>query len=418
MRYLKVSILIGILVSFALAGLYEAGLFQAVDKPFAEFLGYPAPSFHLDFALQYTLLAVFAIGIAWTSIDISSPLLKSIIAAGAMTEVLGATGIAHIHGIFFSPFCSLTAIATSFGIGLAYSRTEAGRRKQLVQELFGARISRRTSNALINSHAALQFSAQKCEASVLVCEIFNHALLSSALPVADYVAMNNAFLANAADYLVERGGYLEEGQGETLRVIFGAPLADSRHAITACEAALGLISRLDAVNDECATLWQQRFDYRIGINSGDVIVATYGSQRLAHVSVSGEPVEFARRLCRVNTIYGSHLLIGAATFAHAERFMEVRPMEIIERHPENHSQEEIYEVLCLRNQLSESERQRRDDFWKAMILYRQRLWNDSLTLLHQIQLDSANDGPVEFYIRRIQQLVVGLPELEVNPSRL
>ena len=43
--------------------------------------------------------------------------------------------------------------------------------------------------------------------------------------MADYVALNNSFLRNAADFLVERGGYLDECDGESLRVVFGSPAA-------------------------------------------------------------------------------------------------------------------------------------------------------------------------------------------------
>ena len=60
------------------------------------------------------------------------------------------------------------------------------------------------------------------------------------LRIPDYVAMTNAFLRNAADFLVERGGYLDECDGESLRVVFGAPMADGRHAARACECALEL----------------------------------------------------------------------------------------------------------------------------------------------------------------------------------
>lgn len=418
MRYLKVSLFIGIIVAVIVAGLHEIGLLRPLDVALAAFLGADLPPLRADRALQITLSIVFAIGIAWTTIDISRNSLKVMVAAGAFAEVIAGTWILHAFGIFFSPFVSLFSIAASFGASFAYSRSEGGMRKRVVRGIFGDRVSRQTFQKLVNSDVSLGIEGAKIEASIVVCEIFNHEQLADSLPVDAYVAMNNAFLRNAADFLVERGGYLDECDGESLRVIFGTPLPDPDHAQNACKAALDLTTRLDAVNRECAQIWQKTFDFRIGVNSGEIVVAAYGSRRLGNFSVAGEPVEFARRLCAANGIYGSHILIGTATFADAEQTIEVRPMELIHRHQDTQSREEIYELLSLRNALTDEERERRDLFWKGIVYYRERLWDEALNLFHSARTPDGSDGPVEFYIRRIQQLREGLPALEMESGRL
>jgi class 3 adenylate cyclase len=416
-RYLKVTLFIGLFVSLAVLALYESGLLTRLDVALAAFLGRERPPLpRSDRWLQYALACALSFGTAWTTIDISRNSLKFIVAAGAFAEVIAATWILDFYGIFFSPFAGLIATALSFCVGIAYAQSEGGMRKRVVRALFGDRVSRRTFAALVNSDLPLNLHGERCEATVVVCEIFNHEELSDALPVADYVAMNNAFLRNAADFLVERGGYLDECDGESLRVVFGTPLPDSRHAITAAIAALALAERLDAVNRECHQVWSQMFDFRVGVNSGEMVVAAYGSRRLGNFSVAGEPVEFARRLCAANTIYGSRILIGAATFAQAESAIEVRPMELIQRTPDERSREEIYELLALRNALGDEELERRDLFWKGLVYYREQRWDEALTLFHSARTANGSDGPVEFYIRRVEQLRAGLPALDFTQA--
>ena len=415
MRYFKVTLFIGIVVSLAVAALYETDLLHRLDIALAALLGREsAPLPRADRLLQYATFLPLAFATAWTTIDISRNSLKFIVAAGAFAEVIAATWVLDLYGIFFSPFASLTAIALSFFIGIIYSRSEGGMRKRIVRAMFGDRVSRRTFSALVNSPLPLNFHGERCESTVVVCEIFNHEELSDALPVADYVAMNNAFLRNAADFLVERGGYLDECDGESLRVVFGTPLPDPRHAVTASIAALALAERLEAVNRECEQIWKQMFDFRIGVNSGELVVAAYGSRRLGNFSVAGEPVEFARRLCAANTIYGSRILIGAATFGQAEEAVEVRPMELIQRTPDERSREEIYELLAPKNVLSDEELEQRDLFWKGLVYYREQRWDEALTLFHSARSTNGSDGPVEFYIRRIEQLRAGLPALDFS----
>jgi hypothetical protein len=128
--------------------------------------------------------------------------------------------------------------------------------------------------------------------------------------------------------------------------------------------------------------------------------------------VGGEPVEFTRRLCAANTVYRSRILMGSETFGGAEPDIEVRPMELVQRYADASSREEVYELLALKHGLTEEEMQRRDLFWQGIVYYREALWDEALSIFHGIRLPEGMDGPVEFYIRRIEQLRAGLPQLE------
>ena len=416
MRYLKVTFILGLTICLLIAGLYESGLFHQLDIGLASFMGKssaPAPSR----AVQYPLCVLLAFGIVWATIDIPRLTLKTVIAAGALLQILTAVWVLNLYGIFFSPFASVTAVAAGFLGGFFYSRGEAGGRKRILTQVVGDRVSKKTFLALLDSNKPLNLEGERCEITIVVCEIFNHDELEAALSAPDYVALTNSFRSNAADFLVEHGGYLDECDGESVRLVFGAPLDDEEHAATACQAALALAERLDEVNRECHAIWQQMFDFRIGINSGKMVVAAYGSRRLGTLSVAGEPVEFARRLCRANLIYGSRLLIGSTTFCLAETAVEVRPMELIQRFADG-TPEEIYELLAPKHILSTEDLERRDLFWKAVVYYREQLWDEALTLFHGARGPNGSDGPVEFYIRRIEQLRSGMPALGWNAGGL
>jgi adenylate cyclase len=415
-RYLKVTFFIGLLICLAVAGLYEAGVFAHLDTGLASFLGkteVPMP----PRAIQYPLFVLLGFWTIWTTIDIPKLSLKLIIAAGTLLQVLTAVWVLNLYNIFFSPFASLLAIGLGFLTAFGYSRGEAGGRKRVLAQVVGDRVSKKTFLALLDSEKPLNLEGERRELTVVVCEIFNHDDLEHALSAPDYVALTNSFRSNASDFLVERGGYLDECDGESVRVVFGAPLADEHHASSACQAALALAERLDEVNRECHTIWKQMFDFRIGINSGEMVVAAYGSRRLGTLSVAGEPVEFSRRLCRANLIYGSRILVGTSTFSLAESAIEVRPMELIQRYDDG-TPEEIYELLAPKNILSPEELERRDLFWKAVVYYREQLWDEALTLFHGSRGPNGSDGPVEFYIRRIEQLRGGMPALGWNAGRV
>lgn len=403
----------GALATLLAVGLFELGAFRALDQRLAALLS-AAPSAGPGRLPQYAVVVFFAFGIAWTTIDIARLSLKLLVAGAALFELITAVGVLNLYGHFFSPFAGVTAIVVAFAAGLAYSRSPAGRRKLALRQLLGERISGQMFNALLDSRESTEFPGEARQATIVVCEIFNHDTLLDALGTKDYVAMTNAFLRHAADFLVERGGYLDECDGESLRVIFGVPMPEAQHASRACDAALELQTRLDGLNRECEARWGGRFDFRVGINSGEVILAAYGSRRLAGVSVSGEPVEFARRLCAANTIYGSRILLGAATFAQAESTIEVRPMELIQRNREDPSREEVYELLAGRGEMSPDDSARRDLFWKGIVFFREQKWDDALTNFKLSRELWPEDGPSEFYIRRVEQLRAGVASLDYS----
>lgn len=415
-RYLKVTLTVGFFVALLVCVLYEGRVFVSWDLALASVTQQQAPD-HWDRAVQYPLFMFAAFLIAWTTIDIPRLSLKAVVAAGALLQLVSMVWVLRLHSVFFSPFPSLVAIVGSFIAGILYSRSEAGSRKRVMRQILGDRVSNKTFYALLDAPQPLNLEGERRDISILVCEIFNHDELEASLSAPDYVALTNSFRRNASEFLVERGAYLDECDGESLRVVFGAPLANSDHARIACEAALELTERLDAVNVECHGVWKQMFDFRIGVNSGEMVIAAYGSNRLGTFSVAGEPVEFTRRLCRANLIYGSRILLGTNSFQSSEEHIEVRPMELIQRYDDG-SREEIYELLALRNVLSFEDLERRDLFWQGVIHYREQLWDDALGLFHSARSGGGSDGPVEFYIRRIEQLRAGTPALDWTSARL
>ncbi len=417
LRYLKVTFLIGALTALLAAGLFELHVFAGLDAALATFLARPSPPV-VERGLQYFLILVFAFGITWTTIDLNRIPVKLGIVLAALAETVTAVWAANLHGAYFSPFAGITAIIVAAAAAFAYSQTAVGRRKRTLQQLLGDRVSQGTFRRMVDGNAPLHFDGDVREATVLVCEIFNHEELLATLRTDNYVAMTNSFLQNAADFLVERGAYLDECDGENLRVIFGAPLPEAGHAASACEAALELSTRLEGVNGECMAKWGKAFDYRIGINSGEVIVAAYGSRRLGALGVSGEPVEFARRLCAANSIYGTRTLIGARTFALAEESIEVRPMELIQRKPDENGREEVYELITRKDGLSEPQRARRDLYWKGVVYFREQLLDHALATFQETREKYGADGAVDFYIRRIEHMQRGLPVLEWGTARL
>ena len=417
MRYIKATLLIGTASALAVLLLYATGfLTNTPDAVLQKALALKKPLL-LPQLGQILLFTFLAFAFAWTTVDITRPALKTIVACTAMFLFATSTQVLALLNVYFNPLPSIAAILFSFLIGLAYGQGASGARKRIIERLFNQRVSRGAFSRLVNSNIPADFPGEKIEGSILICEIQNQAELIELLEPANYAAMTNLYLQTASDYLVEVGGYLDECTGESLRVVFGAPVPDEAHAAKACRAALDLLARLDILNKECDATWQRRFEFRMGVNSGAMIAAAYGGSRLASYSVAGPAVEFARRLSAACSVYGCRILIGPETFEAAADGFEVRPIEVL-RNLGPLRRAELYEILAPKHGLSSERERSRDHFWRGVIYFREGKWNQAVDEFQQARITGIPDPALDFYISRVEKARRGAADLEREQAML
>ncbi len=352
---------------------------------------------------QWVGAAFVGLGLGWTSVAIRSVSLRLAVAGVALLEVVGLSWvIAVAGGGYWAPWASLLAGGVALLAGLGWSRSAGGRRRDLLETLFTGRVAPERLRQWVDSDEPLPLAGERREASLVVCEMFNQNILAQELAPEASVALTNGFLKAAADTLLRAGGMLETCGGERVRALFGLPLSDEAHATRACEAALLLGEALEAFCQRAQEEWGAVPDYRIAVHAGEVIAAAYGAGGVGGFSVTGEALEFSRKLCLANTFYGSRILLGPRVHVLAGGAVEVRPMELI-RLPGQRAPEEIYELLAPAGGLDEGEAQRREMFWKGVILFREQRFEEAAGHFQAIvNREGGEDAPVRFYLERIE----------------
>uniref|UniRef100_Q07HN4 Adenylate/guanylate cyclase n=1 Tax=Rhodopseudomonas palustris (strain BisA53) TaxID=316055 RepID=Q07HN4_RHOP5 len=133
------------------------------------------------------------------------------------------------------------------------------------------------------------------------------------------------YLGKALDVLVEAvetfGGTVSQLLGDGLIALFGAPLAQEDHALRACLAALK-IQRSSIPGYESRELAMPTF--RVGINSGEVLVGIVGQYQWSHYGADGRTIHIASRLEKMATPGG--ILISASTQRLVSHQIDTRPV--------------------------------------------------------------------------------------------
>jgi class 3 adenylate cyclase len=119
-------------------------------------------------------------------------------------------------------------------------------------------------------------------------------------------------------------GTVNQVMGDGIMALFGAPLAHEDHTVRACYAALRMQDSVGRYAEELRRLHGVDVQIRVGLNSGDVVVRSIGSDLHMDYTAVGQTTHLAARmeqLARPGTT-----LMTEATLRGAEGYVQVKPL--------------------------------------------------------------------------------------------
>src|SRR5215813_4132458 len=119
-------------------------------------------------------------------------------------------------------------------------------------------------------------------------------------------------------------GTVNQIMGDGIMALFGAPLAHEDHAVRACYAALRMQEQIRRYSEQARREHGVLIHVRVGVNSGEVVVRSVGSDLRMDYTAVGQTTHLAARMEQV-AMPGS-ILVTAATLGLAEGYVEVEPL--------------------------------------------------------------------------------------------
>jgi class 3 adenylate cyclase len=119
-------------------------------------------------------------------------------------------------------------------------------------------------------------------------------------------------------------GTVNQVMGDGVMALFGAPLAHEDHAVRACYAALRMQGAVKRYAEEVQRAQGAPMHIRVGLNSGEVVVRSIGSDLHMDYTAVGQTTHLAARIEQM-AMPGSILTTGE-TLGLAEGFVTVKPL--------------------------------------------------------------------------------------------
>jgi adenylate cyclase len=321
-------------------GTTAAGLFDVFETPFANG---KMPGINVHAAVADDLLSnrfldqpssavrVVTVLVAAVVVGIVATTVAAWWATAATLVLIGLMGWLATDLFARGQWVNLSqpVLASSFALfgGVAYQYFVEGREKRKMKKLFGQYVSKDVYEQLVANPALARLGGQRREMTVLFSDIRGFTTVTEQGQPEEIVRMLNEYFTRMVDLVFQHHGTVDKFVGDMVMALFGAPLDDPRHADHAVEAALDMITALQALNQRWAG--EGRFaelDIGIGINSGPMIAGNIGSEAIMSYTVIGDAVNLGARLESLNKHYGTRIIISDTTRARLTGRYQFRPL--------------------------------------------------------------------------------------------
>jgi adenylate cyclase len=235
---------------------------------------------------------------------------------------------------FTYPLMSTTAIYLTL-IFASFVREQAQRRQ--IRSAFGQYISPALVEQLAQSPEKLKLGGEEREMTIMFSDVRGFTSISESYKSdpQGLTALMNRFLTPLTDAILARKGTIDKYMGDAIMAFWNAPLDDNDHHVNACNAALDMLDKIDALNKE-REIEAENGGHRyipinvgVGLNTGVCVVGNMGSNLRFDYSVLGDSVNLASRLEGQSKEYGFPIIAGSKTALAAKDKFAILELDFI-----------------------------------------------------------------------------------------
>jgi class 3 adenylate cyclase len=232
---------------------------------------------------------------------------------GEVAGVLEARGIEQIPP---ADRALLESLAGQLSIALENQRLYRD-----LRGLFGRYTSPEVATALLSGATRLDLGGSVAEVTVLFADLKGFTSFSERVAHPEAVVdLLNRYLSAAVPVVRQEGGTVDKFVGDAMMALFNTPVLQADHALRAARSALGIQAAVAGLDEGLS--------FRIGINTGPVLVGNIGSEDLRNYTAIGDAVNVASRL--ETMAEPGEIVVGQTTAALIRHVAKLEPLGEVE----------------------------------------------------------------------------------------
>lgn len=170
------------------------------------------------------------------------------------------------------------------------------RRNDFIRKVFGRYTSDEVVEALLDAPEGLNLGGEKRTVTILMSDLRGFTALSERFEASEVVSLLNHYLSAMVEVIQQSGGTIDEIIGDSILVLFGAPVSTADGPQRAVLCALRMQRAMRAVNDLNFAKGWPPIEMGIALHKGEVVVGNIGSVRRAKYGVVGRTINTTARI--------------------------------------------------------------------------------------------------------------------------
>ncbi len=397
---------IALLVVAGCGALYQTGAVTAMMTRLASELSErypgllaglrPAPE-----SLQHAWYGLVALAAAGFGLSLRRSLERAAVLVALVFLTLSWCPVLAVQGLLFEPLTGTAAAVVSGLLAVMVGGSLRAERAARLRGYLAGRLTKAGFQRVLAAGDGRQLTGVR-ELTVLTCRMLNHPRLAGEMKPEELEDFSSSFVKTVAESLMAEGGYLDACDAAQVRVLFGFPVEDPNHAVTAARAALELRQHSAPLVREMEARWGQRAVLGTSVVTGSVTTGLFGFGDLEGFTAVGPLVRQGEALCWANEAVGSQTLVSQGTVDATAGSLEVRVVPLPGSDPlaADPVLREAYELLALHGGLTESQVRAREAFTEGVTLLSQGAKAAALKAFQRAQVAGEEDAVLEGLVRR------------------
>ncbi len=197
---------------------------------------------------------------------------------------------------------------------------------------------------VLNSSEDSILDGESRQVAVLFCDIRGFTPLSERIHPKQVVDLLNSYYGIMTDIIKRHKGTVNQFVGDEVFACFGAPALCIKSEQNAVFCALEMINALKKLNELFKDKLGAQIIVGIGINAGEVIAGTVGSEQRMDYCITGDTVNTGKRIETLTKDHPNTILISETIYAKVSELFEVKAWPPV--HVKGKQKKlQVYEVL-------------------------------------------------------------------------
>lgn len=275
---------------------------------------------------HWTLFVTLCLMVIWISARF-----KPFSALGVVFGIISVFALASYY-FFWANQLWIPAVPSLFGIVLVYGginvdnyiheRTERIR----LRSTFGKYVSPDVMEEILKDRTGLGLGGNRRHITVLFSDIRGFTSISEQIEPEQVITLLSDYLAQVTHIVFKYGGTVDKFIGDAVMAIFGAPKSHEDDALRAVNAGLDMVQLAKSISPKWSKLIGSPLKIGVGINTGDAVMGSIGSEIRSDFTAIGDTVNLASRLEALTKEMGVPMLISEFTASEIRDTMPLKPL--------------------------------------------------------------------------------------------